>query len=195
MKLRHLLFVLCCCSLAAATPPLEPMDIALNYAQLVVVGKLGPLTPVEASRFSATGEIAVTGVLKGPAGLESVTLTTIDPERATRQGGIDGGVIWPEGKEGIWILKKSQGQSTYFADNPAHVQHKEKESEIRRILRSLGDENTATTQPVERQGISLSLSFKPKVVGRGDESACRIASAAGEAGAGHEAGGSREAHR
>lgn len=149
--------------------PLEKLETALQRADLVVVGKLGKLTPLKGGTVLVSGDIAVAEVLKGPADAKSVTLRSLNPEQVKEKGpGAFQGIFWPEGKDGIWILRKHWEGQHYVADNLAHFQPKANEQEVKRILRAWANAKSATTERVVRDGIALSVSVKPLVLASGD---------------------------
>lgn len=90
---------------ARAVPPPEPLDRSLSDAELVVVGTLGKLTPVEGTN-QTSGEISVAHVCKGPATLKTVTLLTVAPGEPLPLPRFPPPVIRQEGDEGIWLLTK-----------------------------------------------------------------------------------------
>jgi len=114
---------------AFAIPPPQPLDVALKRADLVVVGTLGKLTPIEGQRHLMSGRITVIEVLKGPADLKSVELRTVDP-----RSGLIGVVIRRPGDSGIWLLQKHQDGSRYTAIGPSDLQPMSKLEECKRML-------------------------------------------------------------
>jgi hypothetical protein len=133
--ISHLVVSLFLTTVASAIPPMEKLDVALARADLVVVGTLGKLTPIEGEPFGASGKISVTDVLKGPADLKTATLRTVDPEKARREG-LVGAVIRNEGATGIWILRKHTDGQKYVAPNQTHLQPAEQLDECKRLLKA-----------------------------------------------------------
>ena len=143
--------------LAWAVQPAEPLDRALAGADLVVVGKLGKLTPIEGAKFTSSGEIPVTEVLKGPADLKTVTLRTVDPQEARREG-LVGAVIRNEGDSGVWILRRHIDKQKYVAPNPTHLQPLTALDEVKRILKAQG---TLTQPAASAAGEGAAAAGKP----------------------------------
>jgi hypothetical protein len=110
----------------------------VEEADLIVVGKLGELSPVENRRATASiatlaGDIAIDETLKGKDALERVTLWTLDPRIRTA-----GPLAHQAGTDGVWILARyPRTAKAYRAWNATCLQPRTKRDEVAAAVQTM----------------------------------------------------------
>ncbi len=109
----------------------EPLATYLRWADLVVVGTLGPVTPLAGTTY-ARSDLRVEEVLKGSAGTETVPVVT-----AAKGGCPCGRMMREEGDRGIWILRQiydRYARGRYSVSRAGHLRPMYERYRVRQLL-------------------------------------------------------------